>query len=214
MAAKKKSEEVVIKPLRENLVILRIEGTAPYVQGKFSYEALQLMRATQEAGSQSKAKKKREAKNFDDLFEQCLHRSEDGWIGIPANALRAAMIRACKAAGFVMTDAKCSIFVEADGFDPQDGTPLVRIQGDPEKFESYVRNANGSADIRVRAIFKKWSAEVVIRYDEDQFSLESVSNLLHRAGAQVGIGHGRPFSRESTGMGWGTFRIVTGENNE
>jgi hypothetical protein len=30
---------------------------------------------------------------------------------------------------------------------------------------------------------------------------------MHRVGAQVGIGEGRPDSKNSTGMGWGTFEI-------
>jgi hypothetical protein len=45
-------------------------------------------------------------------------------------------------------------------------------------------------------------------YDADQFTLEDVSNLLARAGMQVGIGEGRPDSKMSAGMGWGTFRIA------
>jgi hypothetical protein len=32
-------------------------------------------------------------------------------------------------------------------------------------------------------------------------------NLLDRAGQQVGIGAGRPFSKKSVGQGWGTFSV-------
>lgn len=36
-----------------------------------------------------------------------------------------------------------------------------------------------------------------------------VANLMNRVGAQVGIGEGRPDSKNSAGMGWGLFSIET-----
>jgi hypothetical protein len=39
------------------------------------------------------------------------------------------------------------------------------------------------------------------------FSLDDISNLLMRVGLQVGLGEGRPDSKKSAGMGWGTFEI-------
>ena len=38
--------------------------------------------------------------------------------------------------------------------------------------------------------------------------VHEVRNLLVRAGVQVGIGEGRPYSKKSYGMGWGTFEVV------
>lgn len=57
-------------------------------------------------------------------FEAAIHYSSDGWIVIPAPAFRCAMIDACRLVG-----AKISVFIEADGFDADDGTPLVRLMG-------------------------------------------------------------------------------------
>jgi len=53
-----------------------------------------------------------------------------------------------------------------------------------------------------------WEAQVRVRYDADQFTLEDLANLLARVGVQVGLGEGRPDSKSSAGMGWGTFMIV------
>jgi hypothetical protein len=47
----------------------------------------------------------------------------------------------------------------------------------------------------------------VVRFDADQFKASDVVNLLQRAGAQVGIGEGRPFSKSSNGLGYGTFDV-------
>ena len=190
------------------IAVIEIEGTAPYVQNKFSNKAREMMKATQEAGSVAKKGKKREPKDFDECFRQAQHISEDGWHGIPAPSFRAAMIRACKLCGFNMTDAKCAVFILPDGFDVDDGTPLVKIiGGKPIKHEAAVRNQTGVADIRIRPMWRKWGAKVRIQYDADVFSTEDVANLLMRAGMQVGIGEGRPFSKNSYGMGWGTFKI-------
>ena len=73
-----------------------------------------------------------------------------------------------------------------------------------------VRNATGVADIRVRPMWREWTMSLTIRYDGDQFTAQDVTNLLSRVGMQVGIGEGRPDSRESAGLGWGTFEIVAG----
>ena len=71
-----------------------------------------------------------------------------------------------------------------------------------------VRNDNGVIDIRVRPMWRTWWADVTIEFDGDMISPESVVNLLDRAGRQVGIGEGRPFSKNSSGMGWGRFAVV------
>ena len=119
------------------------------------------------------------------------------------------MIDACRTAGLVMTRAKMSVFVLADGFDADDGTPLVRlIAGDPERTEMLVRNDDGSADIRIRPMWREWAADVTLEFDADMITPDSVVNLLDRAGRQVGIGEGRPFSKNSVGQGWGTFSVV------
>lgn len=189
-------------------VALKIVGTAPYVQNKFSQKAREQMRATQEAGSVRKKGSKREPKDFQAAYEQAIHVAEEGWHGIPAPSFRAAMISACRIVGFKMTLAKLSVFVFADGLDADEGTPLVRIYGEPEVNESMVRVGMGASDIRWRPMWRKWHAIVRISYDADQFTTEDVVNLLTRAGMQVGIGEGRPDSKSSAGMGWGTFDVV------
>lgn len=190
--------------------VFKIRGTAPYVQNKFSAKAKGQMKEVQEAGSTSRKNRKKEAKNFQEMYEQSIHRSEEDWPGIPAPAFRNAMVSACRTVGFAMTLAKLSVFTEADGFDVDDQTPLVRFtKGEPEYFESLVRLGSGVADIHARALWKAgWEAEVRIKYDADQFTAEDIANLMVRVGLQVGIGEGRPDSKKSTGMGWGMFEVI------
>ena len=107
-----------------------------------------------------------------------------------------------------MTLAKLTIFTIADGRDvvePQ--IELVRIYGKPLLQQDMARTSTGEPYVTVRPAYHNWSAKVNMRWDADQFSLSDITNLLSRVGMQVGIGEGRPDSKNSAGMGWGLFEI-------
>lgn len=207
----RKVEAVAISKPNFQIIAVNIKGTAPYMQARFSAKVMQGLMTKMEAGSTAQKGKKREARDFDSDFRDAQHISTEGWNGIPASAFRNACIDACRAVGFHMTKAKMSIFIEADGLDAVDGTPLVKLQaGKPEKTEMIVRNATGVVDVRVRPMWREWGATVTIRYDGDQFTATDVINLMLRAGAQIGIGEGRPFSKDSNGLGYGIFEVPDG----
>lgn len=205
-----KTSNVTIAAPRFQTALFTIRGTAPYVQNKFSQKALQQIREQQAAGSTARKGKLREAKDFEASFQQATHRMADGSYGIPAPGIRAAMVSACRIVGYAMTRAKLGFFVEPDGFDVGDGTPLVRItKGEPVYHEAAVRNESGVVDLRARPMWHPgWEASVRVSYDADMFTLEDIANLLLRAGQQVGIGEGRPDSKRSCGMGWGLFTLA------
>lgn len=208
-AAKDTRETIVIKAPRFRTIKVRLTGTSPYMQARFSAKAMQAMMGKMAAGTQAKAKKVREARDFDEDFRQAQHVSTQGWNGIPAAAFRNACIDVCRMVGFKMTHAKMSIFTESDGLDAVDGTPLVKLDAaPPEKTELAVRNQTGVIDIRIRPMWREWGATIRVRFDEDQFSASDVLNLLARAGMQVGVGEGRPFSRDSNGLGFGLFSVA------
>lgn len=202
-----KSVELKIKAPDIRIAEFTIVGTAPYVQSRFSEKAKTMMRDKMEAGSTAKKGKAKPPRDFEADYHNSYYKSDEDWHGIPANSFRSAMIRACTLVGFAMTQARMSVFIMEDGYDKDGTTPLVRIEGVPAKLEQTLRNDNGGADIRVRTIFRKWKTTVRVRFDADQFTIQEVANLLARAGVQVGVGEGRPASRESGGCGWGTFEL-------
>lgn len=213
MATKKKATQEAVAILAPDIreVIFKVRGNAPYVQNKFSAKARRQMEEAQMAeGQKRNSKAKREPKDFDDMWRQALHVTPDGWYGIPANGIRAAMVSACRITGFAMTQAKLAVFVIADGYDEDDGTPLVKItKGKPLTHKGMVRLATGVADVRWRPIWHPgWEAEIKFKYDADMFTATDVANLLVRVGMQVGIGEGRHDSKKSVGMGWGTFEVL------
>lgn len=202
-------QNVTITPPNFQSLELVIEGTAPLVMQRFAAKAE--MMAKMAEGGAAKNKKNRPARDFAKDAENATHYSDDGWIGFPASAFRASAIRACSLVAFKMTMAKMSIFVNGDGIDREDGTPLVRIYGKHTPFTMYVRNATGVIDIRSRPMFKQWAAKLKIEFDADQFGAADVINLFSRCGRQAGIGAGRPNSTNSCGLGWGTYRVVASE---
>jgi len=208
MATAKKNETISITPPNFVRAKFTLVGTAPLMQARFAAKAMQAMMAKHAAGSTSKKGQKKEPRDFEADFQQAMHISTEGWIGVPAAAIRNACIDVCRMVDFKMTHAKMSIFCEHDGLDHVDGQPLVKLDADPpEKTEMATRNATGVADIRVRPMWRAWKLHIVIRFDADQFTSTEVANLLARAGEQVGIGEGRPYSKKSNGLGYGTFRL-------
>jgi len=186
-----------------------IKGTAPLVINRFSAKAMEIMRQTQEAGSTAKSKKTRDPKDFDALYEGAKHISNEGWEGIHAAAFRNAAISACRACGFKMTHAKLAFMVLSDGFDRVDAAPLVRLtSGEAEPWTAPTRNATGVVDLRCRPLYREWSATLRIRYDAGMLTDSDVVNLLARVGLQVGIGEGRPDSKQSAGLGFGLFKLI------
>ena len=206
----KGSAKLTIAPLNMQTAPIRIVGTAPYMQARFSAKAMNQMAEKHKAGSTARKGRAKAARDFDDDYRQAMHLDAQGRNGIPAGAFRNACISACRLVGFKMTIAKLSIFVDADSYDVVDGTPLVFIQGEPEQTVMPTRNATGVMDLRVRPMWREWSAVLRFKWDGDQFTPGDLVNLLDRAGQQVGIGEGRPDSRMSAGMGFGTFRIEMG----
>lgn len=203
-------QTVTIKAPKFETAVFECKGVAPLVIHRFSAKTKEQMKQKMETGKAASSKKNREAKSTDDLFQESRYTSHDGWDGVHAGAFRAAMISACRLVGFKMTLAKLSVFVIPDGWDKQEPQiPLVRIYGKSTKQEDMARVETGQPYVTVRAAYHDWRVKLNIRWDGDQFTLADIGNLLSRVGMQVGIGEGRPDSKNSAGMGWGLFELAT-----
>jgi hypothetical protein len=199
---------VQIKAPDLRIATFKITGTSPLVIHRFSTKVKEQMARKQTEGKSASSKKNREPKNSDDTFNESRYISTENWDGFHAASVRNAMISACRLVSFKMTLAKMSIFVLEDGrdkFEPQ--IPLIRIYGKPVKQSDMARVETGQPYVTVRAAYHDWSANIRIRFDADQFSIEDVSHLLSRVGMQVGLGEGRHDSKNSCGMGWGCFTL-------
>jgi hypothetical protein len=199
-----------IKPSNMQFATYTIKGNAPLVIHRFSVKTRQEMLAKMIAGGTTRSKKPvREPLDVNKACDEARYIHKDGWDGFNAASIRKACISACRLVNMKMTLAKMCIFVKQDGWDQFEPTiPLIRIFGKHRVLEAMARVSTGEAYVCIRPCYDEWSAKVTIKFDADQFALQDVTNLLARVGEQVGIGEGRPDSKNSAGMGWGTFDIV------
>jgi hypothetical protein len=182
-----------------------LRGTSPLMTNRFAAK-MELLAKHIEGGKAKRGERK--AKDVDDLLEKASYIAPDGWYGFHVSGLRSALIDACRLVNFKMTFAKLSIFVAADAYDTVDAMPIIQIHGKREMSTMTTRTATGTPDVRIRPIWHAWELHPQITWDADQFSASDVANLLMRVGKQVGIGEGRPYSKNSAGMGFGLFDIV------
>jgi len=200
--------KVIIKEPNFQTAKVKIVGTAPYMQNAFSSANRDAMLAKQQAGSAAgRTRRAKPPKDFEKVYEGSIHYSQEGWIGIPATALRNAMIEACRLTEIDMTRAKMCVFVVADGLDRNNLEPLIKVDGTPKMHIERVKIGMNQTDLAARAVFAQWSATFRITWDADVFQAQDVINLLARAGRQVGIGAGRPLSKTSAGRGMGTWSV-------
>jgi len=204
--------KITIKAPDLRVIRLTIRGDAPLVLCRFGEKARREIRDKQARGSKAAAErgKGREARKPAEEYAEARHISHEGWDGIMASAFRRAMVDACRVGGITMVMAKMSLFIVPDGIDAKDSSPLVRItKGEPHQHEAYTRPQFNVTTLAHRPMWAPgWEAVVSIRFNADYVDGQSVANLLARAGQQIGVGEGRPFSKNSTGCGWGTFTIV------
>lgn len=179
--------------------LFRIEGTEPLIVHKFSEKAQKMIEDKQA----KKSKGGRELRDPEAEFRGALHVFTDGKrYGFPTGGFKAAMIRAGKQLGYVMTDLKGWFFIEPD----EKETNLVEIIGEPEMRTDMVRIGNGVADVRYRPVFNDWAAALRIRYNNKSISAEQLAEILALAGFACGIGDWRP-EKAATGN-FGKWKIV------
>jgi len=198
-------EAVVIPRLKILRLRLVVRGITPLVICRWDDK----VKADMEAKTEGKAANKKAPKDPEAEWNAARHLSTEGWDGVHAGGIRAAIIDAARSVeGLTMTALKQAIFIRADGMCPK-GTPLVRIDGKPEKFTTMCRTTTGVAYPRHRPIYKKWSLTLNLEVNEHLVSRDAAVNLISLAGFTCGLGEWRPTSPKSRTGDMGRFEIAT-----
>ena len=189
---------VALKPISQNELTIAIKSLSPMIQHAWSEKALKMIRDKQ-AGKKTKT---REARNPEEECHAATYFTEDGEFGIPAMAIKSAIISAAhKDIGVEKTLVRKALFIHCD--DANGCVPMAT--NPPTMREDCVRVGAGSADLRYRPEFRKWSATVTFTYDSEMLRAEDVINLINRAGFGCGIGEWRP----EKGGEFGRFAVDT-----
>lgn len=178
---------VSLQPILQQNVdvgVRQMEFAAGYIPHQWGEKAKRDMR---EKGV-GKRTKKREARDPEAEAEAAAYKTADGQYGIPAMAIKAALIDAAhKDLGIEKTLVRKSVFLCMDD-------PVLPFSNDPCRTlrEDMVRVGAGSADIRYRYEFTDWRLVTRWRVDTTAITIEDFLNLVNRAGFSVGVGEMRP----------------------
>lgn len=205
MTARSKVDEVRLDRLGRADAAVRIQGLSPLIVNRWTEKARQMMLEAQ----QTKARKQKDPKDPEALFEASKYKLEDGRDGIPSVAFKAAIVNAASLFGKSVTKvgAKQSLFVAGDGLDDR-GDMLVALEyKECIRREDTPRNANGNPDLRYRAQYNGWGATLSVVYVESVWDLNSVIAMVDAAGLG-GVGEWRPSAPKSYTGSYGTFEVV------
>lgn len=220
MATTKKEEQAIeIRPLDIRETTIRIVGDSPLIMHAWSEKAKRMMLEAQQG--KAKGKKKAIRNPVDDFIQSAYwlsHKPEypddaseevcmeafnkaimDGaTFGFPVTAIKQAAISAAYRLGWVKNQMglRGAFFIEGD----DDG--MVQIHSDvPTMREDMVKIGMGTADIRYRAQFNNWYADLKVSYNASgDISLSNIINAIEAGGYVCGLGEWRPERDGRNGM--------------
>lgn len=194
MATKTSSTDTIEVPqITVERMIIPVIGDSPLIMHKWSEKAKKEMLDKQ----MKVAKTAKEAKDPQRDFEESIYHHPEGGYGFPSVAFKNAAVSACRFTdGTKMTVARGAFHVEGE---------FVKIEGaEPNPREDMVRIGMGTADIRYRAEFQGWRANIPVTFNNKVLSKAQIVNLFNLAGFGVGVGEWRP---EKDGQ-FGRFHVA------
>lgn len=193
--------DIELKPIKHELLVVTVAGTAPLIVHAWSQKAKQMMLAKQQG-----RKVPKEVKVPQDDYEASMYRFDDGGHGFPVTGFKQATVKGgARAFGKAvkMTELRQVMTFMEDGID-KNGMPLARLStADPTMREDMVRLSGVTADIRYRAEYPAgWTVDLNVMYVPSIISADSIVALID-AGGRNGVGEWRP---EKNGT-FGTYRV-------
>ena len=195
MNNKIREQKFVINPPNFNLVKLQVEGLTPLIQNKMKEALIKEMEEVR-SGKANKVNAKRTAIDPKKEYLKSAYTQDDGTFGFPASAFKQCAVRAGKALGLAMTDARTLFFVLPNAPDGE----CVSIKSKKPVLRKDPVNVKTGKDLRFRPEFRNWSAELLVKYDADRVTIEQIANLLNHGGQTVGVGEWRPERNGTFGM--------------
>ena len=205
MAQTDKAVGVTIPDVNIETFKIEVVGDSQLIVHKFSQKAKTEMLNKQ----MKKAKSARIAKDPQADYEGSMYRFPDGGHGFPSRGFKEAAINACRQIdGIAMTEARGAFQIIGERVN---GEMLIRLDAsEPIMREDVVRIGMGTSDLRYRAMYENWAAELTIKHNADYMTKEQIINLINTAGFCSGIGEWRPSSPRRSGP-YGTFHVKRGD---
>lgn len=156
-------------------------GDSPLICHRWSEKAKKEMLDKQ----MKKAKQAKQAKNPEQEYKSSLYPYPGGGYGFPSVAFKNAAVDACShIEGITKVEARGAFHVNL-------GSDLVKVEGKPGMREDMVKIGMGTADLRYRGEFKKWTVKLTIRHNKAVLTMEQITNLFNTGGFAIGVGEWR-----------------------
>lgn len=189
-------QPLMMKEIERVRVKLRIIGTTPLIQHKWSEKAKEMIRE-KHSGRKTRDRAPRDPEKE---AEDATYRTRDGDYGVPAMAIKTALLTAAhKDLGVPRSLVQKAIHIEVEDMD----LILPLDCEEPEIREDPVRVGQGSADLRYRPCFHDWAVDMEWTVDTSLLRVEDLVNLMNRAGFGVGLCEWRP----EKGGEYGRFEV-------
>jgi hypothetical protein len=193
--------DIQLQRINRSIAVVTIEGTAPLIVHAWSQKARTMMLDAQQGRKTPKQVKDPQAD-----FEATMYRFPDGGHGFPVMAFKSATVKGGGRAfgkNVKMTELRQHLTFLPDGMGV-DGMQLTRLTStEPKMREDLVRVGMGTADLRYRAEYSEWSADLRVEFLPSVIDLGSIIALID-AGGSNGVGEWRP---ERNGA-FGTYRVA------
>jgi hypothetical protein len=199
-----KGQVIFIPRIEVIQTTIEVRGITPLIVHAWSEKAKKEMRDKQ----MGVASKKKEFKVPENDFNGARYRDLQGRDCAPALAFKNAAVEAGVLAGVFKTILRKALFVLGDWIPilDQDGQPYSDKGTRPVMREDMVRVGQGTADLRYRPMYEKWSCKVPVEFNPRIISAEQLMNLFDNAGYSIGLCEWRP---EKDGQ-FGRFRVRVG----
>lgn len=215
--ATKANEVVEIRPIEIRQIPIRIVGDSPLITHAWSEKAKRMMLEAQQKATKTKAKEIR--RPFMDFIESMywltekptadtdeelqkkfekIMASKTAKLGFSVTAIKQAANSAAYRLGWVKNqmELRGSYFLDG-GF----GDYFEIKYEELRMREDMVRIGMGSADLRYRAEFSGWHADLILKYNANSnMTIEQILNCINAGGFACGIGEWRPEKDGSFGM--------------
>ena len=197
-------EQIDVQRIQAKRIIVPIVGTAPLIMHKWSEKAKRQMLDAMQGKRKVKDVRDPEADYQSSMYRIAPGNAESEY-GFPVLGFKAAIVSAGRFFGKDLPMTAIRQFVFMTGATSDDGATLLvpLLNSEPHMREDTVRLSQSSTDLRYRAEFAGWRAELDITYVESKISQGTVLALVDAAGMGVGVGEWRP---EKSGMN-GTFTL-------
>lgn len=191
--------EIKLERVQNEQAIVDIKGLTPLIVHNWSHKAREMLPG---GANHKKGRRKEAHATPDEEYMASRYLLPDGSDGFPARAFKSAMVDS-----YFLFDSlkkvqlRRLVFVHGEG--PEQ---LVRIEGEPVHRQDVVRIGMGTANLRHRAMYEDWGAQLAISFNPVMLSRDSIVALLEAAG-QGGVGEWRPTAPKAIGD-FGRFQVV------